>query len=144
MRRFVLVLLVGCGDDDGVSNPGDDSGGDDDAGLVGLDECPSGRDKITFTRATGCQNDGWVEFCIPDNNPTLRAVVEGLVPDANCAAGGGRAGCSTPPARLLCFYPTPPSACEADDSAMTAATWDDMCTLAAQPEVTEIVPTFAE
>jgi len=108
--------------------------------------CPTGNSaKIKFEQATGCQNDGSVEFCIPDNDAALRAELTAIAPAITCMVGGGRANCLRAPGLLLCFYPTQvPDQCVAQNGAMTAGAWADMCAIAAQSAIVEIVPTFAE
>jgi hypothetical protein len=130
----LLAIAIGCGDDTADAPAAIDA----PAGA-----CPTA--EIMFTRATGCANDGSVEFCIPDGNAALIARLEGYEMDISCASGGGRAGCLARPNLLLCFYPTSfPQQCEAMHGAMTDDTWQDMCAIAALPEVTSIVPTILE
>lgn len=101
--------------------------------------------EIAFDMATGCVNDGSVEFCIPDGDVELRERLANISSAITCAPGGGRAMCLNPPGRLLCFYPTEvPAECVADNGAMTGAAWEDMCSISALPEVTAIVPTIFE
>jgi hypothetical protein len=140
MRAAIVVLVVaGCAEH-GMTPPG----GVPDAG--DSETCPNGNsDKIRFEQATGCQNDGSVEFCIPDNDAALRAELTAIAPAITCMVGGGRANCLRSPGLLLCFYPTQvPEQCVAQNGAMTAGAWADMCAIAAQPAIVEIVPTFAE
>jgi hypothetical protein len=111
-----------------------------------LDVCPgAGREKIKFPRAESCGNDGSVEWCVPDNDPQLQAMLATINPAISCAPGGGRAGCYSPAGLLLCTYPTRyPDQCLSRYGEMTAEVWGDMCELAALPEITEIVPTIFE
>jgi hypothetical protein len=140
-RTILLVAVLGCGG--GMSPPG--SGDDEptiDAGKVDPLTCSNGQDaKIKFTQDTGCGNDGSVEFCIPDSDPALSAKLQAIDPRISCAAGGGRAMCSRTPGLLLCFYPTRETECITQHGAMTAATWADMCEIAGEPQITEIVHT---
>jgi hypothetical protein len=47
------------------------------------DQCAGCRaDKLRFTQATGCENDGSVEFCVP---PALEAAVRVIAPTVTCA-----------------------------------------------------------
>ena len=127
----LLAITIGCGDD--TADAPDAPAGD----------CPMA--EIMFTQATGCANDGSVEFCIPDGDAALIAQLEAQEMAISCAAGGGRAGCLGSPNLLLCFYPTSfPQQCEAMHGAMTDDTWQDMCAIAALPEIAAIVPTILE
>jgi hypothetical protein len=108
--------------------------------------CATGHtDKLAFTYATSCGNDGGVEFCIPTNDATTLDAVTAVSSTITCNAGGGRAMCNATPGLLLCSYPTSyPGQCIAQYGAMTDKVWDDMCRLAAQPQITQIVPTILE
>jgi hypothetical protein len=136
----ILIAAVGCAEH-GSTGPG---GIVPDAGPP--ETCPTGNSaKIRFDQATGCQNDGSVEFCIPDNDTALRTQLTAISPAITCMVGGGRANCLRTPGLLLCFYPTQvPDECVVQNGAMTAAAWADMCAIAAQSAIVEIVPTFAE
>lgn len=147
MRLAIVgVCLLACGGNHTRTPlPPPDASSVDGAPLEVLDAADPARcsDEIRFTQATGCQNDGSVEFCIPANDQGVLARLAAIEPAISCAAGGGRAGCNDPPGLWLCFYPTrAPAQC--DGSAMTDDTWQDMCEIAALPEVTEIVPTIFE
>lgn len=103
--------------------------------------CATG--KLKFTQATGCQNDGSVEFCLPAADLDSQARAQAVAADLRCAPGGGRARCSAG-SELLCFFPTEAGRCVAVHGALTAAAWAQVCALAALPAVREIVPTFFE
>ena len=138
LLALVLVLVLGCGDAADAPEP---DAADPDAAVTG--DCPTA--EIMFTQATGCTNDGSVEFCIPDGNAALIARLETYESAISCAPGGGRAGCLATPNLLLCFYPTGfPQQCEVLHGAMTDHTWQNMCAIAALPEVTAIVHTILE
>jgi hypothetical protein len=137
----LLAIAIGCGDDTADAPATTDATPLDDAPAGA---CPTA--EIMFTQATGCANDGSVEFCIPDGNAALIAQLEAYEMAISCeSGGGGRAGCLARPNLLLCFYPTSfPQQCEAIHGAMTDDTWQDMRAIAALPEVTCIVPTILE
>lgn len=106
------------------------------------DECPTA--KLRFTKATGCLNDGSVEFCLPVGDDALLAQVLVIAPTAHSAGGGGgRAGCSAPTEQLY-FLPTTEADCVARHGAMTEKTWERVCRVAALPQIREIVPTWFE
>ncbi len=108
---------------------------------VRADQCAGCRaDKLAFTQATGCANDGSVELCIP---PVLATAITTLAPTATCAVGTGRAGCD-PATQLLCTIPTAGAACTAVHGALTDDAWATLCHLSMLPEVTAIVPTILE
>jgi len=142
---FALLGAVG-GCEHGMTPPG---GADDqpppDAVVVEL-SCPGGhRDKIQFGQSSGCANDGGVEFCIPDDDPTLLDTLAAISPSITCAPGGGRANCARVTGLLLCSYPTAfPNECLATHGAMTVETWGDMCSISDLPVVLEIVPTILD
>jgi hypothetical protein len=143
-RALLAVAIVGCG---GGISPTDSSDDDTDIDApVQTVGCPGGvQSKIKFAEDSSCANDGSVEFCIPEANAALRATLTAISPAINCAQGGGRANCNASPGLLLCFYPTRfPDECEASHGAMKAEVWSDMCEIAEQPEVSEIVATFFE
>lgn len=101
--------------------------------------------KLAFTQATGCSNDGSVEFCAPDGDAGVAAALAAISPTITCAPGGGRARCLDAPGQLLCFYPTAvPDQCVAQHGALTDAAWADVCAIAALPAITAIVATFYE
>jgi hypothetical protein len=148
MLRFALipaVLLPACGGADPVQQPTHDAASDVVILPDVLDECPGpGRDKIKFPRSESCGNDGGVEWCIPDNDAQLRAMLTAISPTIRCAPGGGRAGCYTG-GLLLCSYPTQyPEQCLARWGQAKPEVWDDFCEVAALPQITEIVATLYE
>ncbi len=150
MRRsaILLVVIAACGDD-GTVSPNIDAAPAVDAGIDArtvFPDAPAGcAGELAFTQATGCANDGSVEFCIPANNAALITQLETISPSITCAAGGGRAMCNASPNLLLCFYPTAfPDQCTTAHGAMTDAVFTDMCQIAALPEVTMIVHTILE
>jgi hypothetical protein len=105
-------------------------------------ECPTA--KLRFTHETGCLNDGSVEFCLPAGDDALLAQVLAIAPTVHSTGGGGgRAGCSAPTEQLY-FLPTTGADCVVDHGAMTDKTWEQVCRIAALPEIREIVPTWFE
>jgi|GEM_PF-2186020 len=101
-------------------------------------------DRIKFTQLDGCANDGSVELCVPNNDPSLIDQLTTIAPGLTCIAGQGRARCST--AELLCFDPTTfPNQCITDHGALTDDAWRAICNIAAllQPGHL-IVPTIFE
>lgn len=140
----IVLALSGCGDNGNTAKL--------DAPALGtaidavFPDAPSAcAAEVAFDQAHGCENDGSVEWCIPDNQPALITELQAIEPAIHCAAGGGRAMCSATPGLLLCSYPTAfPDQCIASHGAMTDATWADMCAIAAKAEVTAIVPTILE
>ena len=81
-----------------------------------------------------------MEFCAP--NAIALALIPS-VPTLSCVQGGGRAKCNTV-GLLLCTYPTTvPRECVTTHGMLTALATQELCTVAAPVEVTEIVPTFA-
>lgn len=140
---ITAVLLAGCGDDDcctAVADAAHDVYVPPDT----LDICAGpGRDKIKFTRAESCGNDGSVEWCIADTDTQLAATLTQISPTIRCAPGGGQAGCYATPGLLLCSYPTIyPDQCLTAYGEMKPEVWDDICAVAAQPPITAIVPTI--
>ena len=138
----LVAIMVGCTPSAPAAAP--DAPVTPDADTVA--RCTSGHaEKIAFAQAGGCGNDGSVEFCIPDNAPSVMSAVTAVSPAITCAPGGGRAGCHATPGLLLCFYPTHvPTECVSQYGAMTDAAWSDMCALSSVPEISAIVPTIFE
>jgi hypothetical protein len=99
-------------------------------------------EKIAFTRSTGCVNDGSVEFCVPKGDAKLKARLLAISPDITFHPYGGRARCNTT-TQELGQYPTR-DGIECRGDRMTSDTWADMCAIASQRAITQIVPTFFE
>ncbi|WP_248360624.1 hypothetical protein [Anaeromyxobacter oryzae] len=103
-------------------------------------------EKLRFTQATGCQNDGSVEFCVARGDATLEAKVRSIAPSVRTGASRGRAGCD-PAVETLYFYPTlpdDPSVCTSRHGAVTDRAWQELCRLASLSEIRRIVPTWYE
>lgn len=103
--------------------------------------CPS--QKLAFTRDTGCMNDGSLEFCLPTGDEALLARVRDIAPTIQAGSSRGRARCDVP-AETLFFFPTGDAECVARHGALKDAAWDQVCRIAALPEVRAIVPTWYE
>jgi hypothetical protein len=146
MRAIAIAILFVACTEHGMSPPGDDDNPVGDASTTPMIGCSNGHaDKIKFDQKTSCQNDGSVEFCIPDNDSNFEALLANISPTIHCAAGGGRANCTATPGLLLCTYPTAfPTECVSTHGEMTVEAWSDMCDLAGLAAVTEIVPTVFE
>jgi hypothetical protein len=102
--------------------------------------------KIAFTQATGCLNDGSVEFCLARGDAALEAAVQSIAPSVQAVAGGGRARCDSQ-SEVLFLFPSRGSdlqVCTAYHGAMTQSAWQQICELSALPAIREIVPTFFE
>ncbi|MCP3140227.1 hypothetical protein [Pyxidicoccus xibeiensis] len=120
--------------------------------LVGLSACAAPPERpapecplheLAFTRETGCQNDGSVEFCLPTGDDALVARVKALAPTVRAGTSRGRAGCDTS-RETLYFFPTEATECVSHHGALTPAAWDAVCRIAALPEVRAVVPTWYE
>jgi hypothetical protein len=101
------------------------------------------QNRIAFTQATGCQNDGSFEFCMPADDPAALEQVMALVPDANCISTPGRARCDMA-TQLLCMVPTDDMCHPDQPDALTTTAWQTTCQLADLPFVERIVPTWYE
>ncbi len=103
--------------------------------------------KIAFSRESGCQNDGSVEFCVAKGDAALEAAIRRIAPSVTPAGGGaGRARCDTG-REVLFFYPTAsddPAVCTARGGALTERAWRELRALAALPEIRAIVATYYE
>lgn len=99
--------------------------------------------KILFTRENGCQNDGSVEFCLPKDSAVV-AKARQIAPAIRAKEGRGRAGCHRSRSTLYLLPTAPPAMCEPNQRAMTEAGWNQVCRLAALPEVERIVATRFE
>lgn len=124
-----------------ASEPSEPPGGGHAEQPSSADECPT--ERLRFTQATGCLNDGSVEFCLPVGDDALLAQVLAIAPTVRSAGGAGRAGCAAPTEQLY-FLPTTGADCVAHHGAMTDRTWERVCRLAALPQIREIVPTWFE
>jgi len=100
-------------------------------------------DKIQFSQAKGCMNDGSNEFCLPSADAAVLARVQAIAPKASCGPGSGRAHCAGG-VELLCTLPTGPAECVAAHGALTDQAWAQHCSLAALPQVKRIVHTWFE
>ena len=143
MTRLVgLVVLAACGENHVVTHADAPAPTPDATARV----CATGHtDKLKFTYASSCGNDGGVEFCIPANDAATLGAVTAVSSTITCNAGGGRAMCSATPGLLLCSYPTSyPGQCTVQYGAMTEQVWADMCQLVTLPQITEIVQTIFE
>jgi len=146
--RWVLVIALGlpaCGDDDcwdALHPPGETPDAPSVQADPGICSGPRGA-KIQFTRAESCSNDGAVEWCIPiANHDELRARLRAISPTITCGTFSTLAMCPSS-GRTACRYPVDyPGECIADHGEMKPDVWDNICAVAAQPEITEIVETI--
>jgi hypothetical protein len=128
-----LLLALSACDGSSVTPPDAPPAPPDVADLT----CPTHREKISFDRAHGCQNDGFVVVHIPT------ADVQGL---ADIRAVRTTSDCNT--------YNDGSTACwimlswDADclevHGAMTEPAWQQMCQIAAIDGVANIAPFWAE
>jgi hypothetical protein len=102
--------------------------------------CPT--EKIRFTKATGCRNDGYVEFCLPAQDKKLRAAVKRIAPTA-LDKGGQRCDAQT---EVLFFLPVEveSGSCVERWGAMTDRAWNQVCALARFPQIRSIRHTIFE
>lgn len=100
-------------------------------------------DKIAFTQATGCVNDGSMEFCIPADDPAALVAILEIAPNTTCISSPGRAGCDTA-AQLLCIVSADGMCHPVEAQAMTDSGWQTTCDLANLSFVDKIVPTWYE
>lgn len=136
-----LVALLACGTSPNGNAAGSTPGTPPAAASRVTAGCPA--HKLTFTQATGCRNDGAVEFCVPKEAPAVHAEVKRIAPSAAALASRGRAGCDTATETLF-LYPTDETVCTSRHGALTDAAWEELCRLAALPEIQRIVPTWYE
>lgn len=100
--------------------------------------------KIEFSQSTGCVNDGSIEFCVPASDVALQERIKARNPSVGFRAGGGRARCNSE-SELLGTMPTKVGAeCVSENGALTSKAWADICSIASEPAVRKIVPTFFE
>ena len=134
-----LLALAGCSAAPPALVAGDGAESTSDALLF----CPTY--KIDFTRKTGCQNDGAVEFCVPKDGLALQARIKALDSDITFVGSRGRAQCDIA-TELLGMYPVdrePGGDCTAS-GALTRHAWSDVCLIASECKVRRVVPTFYE
>lgn len=104
--------------------------------------CPT--DKLAFTQATGCLNDGSVELCLP-KEPQAVERIRALAPELTGPLGSrGRAGCDLSVEELYLLPTRPGAECVEPHGALTDEAWARMCRIAADPAVSRIVPTWFE
>ncbi len=142
MRRFAISsLLITCLSSCTSAPPSTPGEGHAEEPFPAAASCPS--EKLAFTRDTGCVNDGSVEFCLPTGDEALLARVRDIAPTIQAGSSRGRAGCDVP-AETLYLFPTGDAECVAHHGALSDAAWDQVCRIAALPEVRAIVPTWYE
>lgn len=142
---LLLLGLAACADgahggSEARALPGLPEAGDA-AALPASSSCPTS--KLRFTQATGCRNDGSVEFCLPSGDAAAVAKVSAIAPRVRSGLGRGRAGCAVL-TETLYFFPTEEAECVERHGAMKDTAWEELCRIAALPEVREIVPTWFE
>ncbi len=120
------------------------------AGKPSLSERPVCRSEKfvgpVVTQATGCENDGAMDFCLPRGDLALQAQVAALYPNIVCFNGSqsrGRAECDALGDEVLCLYKISRPEC-ASRSAMTDAGWDRFCGFTQLDVVERIAPTWYE
>jgi hypothetical protein len=94
------------------------------------ERCPT--EKISFTKETGCHNDGYVQFCAPDGNKQLRAAIRRIAPTAEKR---DERHCSEK--ETLFFLPVEVElrSCVERGGAMTDKAWNQVCALARLPQI---------
>jgi hypothetical protein len=140
----VLPALAACS-----STSTDPTAAENDLALTADDvaasaSCPT--KKLAFTKATGCDNDGSVEFCVSAADEALQAKIRAIAPSVEFATVGmGRAKCDMT-RELRASFPTRPNVrTECTSSGhLTNHAWAEICTIAKEPEIRKIVPTFFE
>jgi hypothetical protein len=130
MWRFLPLLLMACAFWPAASGTSSE----------GPSRCPT--DKITFTQAEGCFNDGSVEFCIPAHDPEALQTVLTIAPQTTCIQAGGRARCNVN-TELLCMVDTQ-KMCLRMESPISEAGWQTICDLAQLSFIRQVVPTWYE
>lgn len=104
-------------------------------------DCPT--HKMSFNQSTSCLNDGFVEFCLPADDPGALAAVHNITPEIRCRTGRGRARCDLQ-TDLLCMFPTSGEQCDRRHGSLHPEPWQELCTIAAMETVQTIVPTWYE
>lgn len=139
-----LAVSGGCGSQGGIRTVKPDAASGGDTAVVEAEDATSCRtDKIAFSQATGCKNDGAVEFCLPASDDGALAQVASIDSTIVCVQGvHGRAGCDLKVGQL-CQLPIPSTRCSMEDP-MPDALWLTVCRLAALDAVAKIVPTWYE
>jgi hypothetical protein len=102
--------------------------------------------KFPFTRETGCQNDGSVEFCVAKADLALQAKVRRIAPSVRTGTSRGRVGCE-PKREILYFFPTPghdPAVCSGRHGALTERAWGQLLELAALSGISRFAQTRYE
>jgi hypothetical protein len=94
--------------------------------------CPV--EKINFTKETGCQNDGYVRFCVPEGKK-VRAAIKRIAPTAEKRS---EQKCSEK--EVLYFLPigVEQGSCVERGGAMTDKAWNQVCALARLPQISGI------
>lgn len=156
MRFVFLVLVLGCGSAAPSSNaapspppePAPSAEPSESASCPATcgGEAPAtcSREKLAFTQADGCVNDGSVEFCLRagDASEQATATILAIDPSIRCVTGSrGRAGCDGVP---LCTMPLDEAACPVRHGKLSDAAWARLCNLSNLPWISRIVPTFYE
>lgn len=146
---IVAILAGACGYSGGPDDILDPDITEDE------NELPNGEDsslkcdatKIDFTQETGCQNDGSVEFCLPNRKPDVLVAIQAFAPTVYVVGPHtGRVGCDLT-TETLAFLPTDwtdSTVCVERHGALTNQAWNTVCEIARQPDVKKIASTWYE
>jgi len=101
--------------------------------------------KFSFTQASGCVNDGWVEFCADKSGGTpVTNALRGIAADVQITEGEvGAAGCD----EVNDFHVVEPihsGDCMAPHGALTDDAWGRFCALSQVPATKHFVPGFTQ
>ena len=100
--------------------------------------------KFTFTQASGCVNDGWVEFCATKAGAPVTSALRAIAPDVSIEEGViGTAGCDEQNDYHV-SEPLQASDCTAPQGALTDAKWGVLCALSQLPLTKHFAPGFAQ
>jgi hypothetical protein len=100
--------------------------------------------KFSFNQASGCVNDGWVEFCAVKGGAPVTNALRAIASDLDITEGDiGRAGCDAM-TEYHVQKPIQAGDCTAPHGALTDDAWGRLCALSQLDATKHFVPGFAE
>lgn len=101
--------------------------------------------KFSFTQATGCANDGWVEFCAKKSGAAVLSRLRSIAPQLVITEGViGNSGCSEADDYHVTYLLDVGAECTEQYGALSSSSWERLCSMAALPETSHFVPGWGQ